>query len=201
MSSRYPPLPASPPPPLVRARGRPRGRMTNVPTPPRTVRTIVSGATPVTEPISVGTDRTFYPTMAMNTETAERLRQRPVIGNSRFVLRTPTPSYSGMNLSGVPSRPASPGGPSIYSGRDGNLQQIFESALENNDERNRAERDAKRELKAQSKRILKGEFERGQTQRIPFVDEKEAYRQYVLSHSLFPNLYNQRMVMTELGAS
>jgi hypothetical protein len=175
--------------------------MTNVPTPPRTVRTIVSGATPVTEPISVGTDRTFYPTMAMNTETAERLRQRPVIGNSRFVLRTPTPSYSGMNLSGVPSRPASPGGPSIYSGRDGNLQQIFESALENNDERNRAERDAKRELKAQSKRILKGEFERGQTQRIPFVDEKEAYRQYVLSHSLFPNLYNQRMVMTELGAS
>jgi hypothetical protein len=196
-----------------------------IPSPPRIVRTNF----PIRLPL-----RSF--TTAANNAITSRLQENPVIGNNRWVLRTPTPapSYSGMDLSAVPSRTSTPGPPPYsgmnlslvpsristpgappYSGmnlsgissrptslnQEQELQKAFEAALENNDERNRAERDAKRELKAQSKRILKGEFERGQTERIPYVDEKDAYRQYVLSHSLFPNLYNQKMVMTQLGAS
>ena len=231
MSDRYPPLPASSsPPPLTTRRGRPRGRMSNVPTPSQTPRTILSANTEPGSERSVNIPspprivRTNFPirlplrsfTTAANNAITSRLQENPVIGTNRWVLRTPTPapSYSGMDLSAVPSRTSTPG-PPPYSGmnlsgissrptslnQEQELQKAFEAALENNDERNRAERDAKRELKAQAKRILKGEFERGQTERIPFVEEKDAYRQYILSHSLFPNLYNEKMVMTQLGAS
>jgi hypothetical protein len=204
--------------------------MSNVPTPSQTPRTILSANTEPGSERSVNIPspprivRTNFPirlplrsfTTAANNAITSRLQENPVIGTNRWVLRTPTPapSYSGMDLSAVPSRTSTPG-PPPYSGmnlsgissrptslnQEQELQKAFEAALENNDERNRAERDAKRELKAQAKRILKGEFERGQTERIPFVEEKDAYRQYILSHSLFPNLYNEKMVMTQLGAS
>jgi hypothetical protein len=158
--------------------------------------------------------------MASNNAVTSRLQENPVIGNNRWVLRTPVPSYSGMDLSQVPSRATSPGNVP-YSGmnlsamysrpstatrpepvdRDAVLQNVFEKALENNDERKKAERDTNRESNAQAKRILKNEYARGQMDKTPYVDEREAYRQHILSYSLFPNLYNQQMVMTQLGAS
>ena len=226
MSSRYPPLPASSSPTPS------RGRTSN----PRT-----SGMSPVTEPTFYTPPRNTPPriytpprivrtnmpfsslTMGANNAITSRLQLNPVIGTERWILRTPTPppSYSGMDLSAVPSRSPSPSAPPRYSGvnlsavysrpttatrpvavdRDKELQKIFEAALESNDERNKAERDANRESKNQARRILKNEYARGKMERTPYVDERQAYRQHILSHSLFPNLYNQQMVMTQLGAS
>ena len=235
MSDRYPPLPASSsPPPLTTRRGRPRGRMSNVPTPSQTPRTILSANTEPGSERSVNIPspprivRTNFPirlplrsfTTAANNAVTSRLQENPVIGTNRWVLRSPVPSYSGMDLSQVPSRASSPGNvpysginlSAVYSrpttatapvpvDRDAVLQKVFEKALENNDERKKDERDAERESKAQSRRILKNEYARGQMDRTAYVDEREAYRQHILSYSLFPNLYNQQMVMTQLGAS
>ena len=65
-------------------------------------------------------------TMASNNAVTSRLQENPVIGNNRWVLRTPVPSYSGMNLSAMYSRPSTATRPEPVD-RDAVLQNVFEN--------------------------------------------------------------------------
>lgn len=62
-------------------------------------------------------------------------------------------------------------------------------------------RDEKKDQRLHAKRHLKREFELGQRDLPAPVDEREAYRSYILSLSLFPNLHNYQNIMTNLPAS
>jgi hypothetical protein len=56
--------------------------------------------------------------------------------------------------------------------------------------------------KVTSRRKIRKEFHEGQEapHEVPTM-ERETYRAHILAHSLFPNLYNRQMVMTEGGRS
>ena len=114
-------------------------------------------------------------------------------------------TYDGEDLSFIPSRSSSPSDIDTARNRanitPNELKGALFSALQENDKYKKEERDTNRETKAQARRILTTEYKRGQMIKPPYVDEREAYRQHILSHSLFPNLYNERMVMTQLGSS
>jgi hypothetical protein len=118
---------------------------------------------------------------------------------------TVAPTYEGEDLSFIPSRSSSPSDIDRARNRanitPNELKAALFSALQDNDKFKKEERDTNRETKAQARRILTTEYKRGQMIKPPYVDEREAYRQHILSHSLFPNLYNERMVMTQLGSS
>lgn len=50
----------------------------------------------------------------------------------------------------------------------------------------------------QRKTHLKEEYARGQTEFPAYVFPEDKYREYILSCSLFPNLYNKTNVLTNL---
>jgi hypothetical protein len=74
--------------------------------------------------------------------------------------------------------------------------EAFKQALDEHDET----RKGKRDDRARSKRLIKQEFTDHPELPAP-VHEAEEYRQFILSMSHFPNLYNREMVMTHLGPS
>lgn len=56
--------------------------------------------------------------------------------------------------------------------------------------------------KSRGKQLLTEQFKIGQSEPkyIP-TEERQAYREKILSFSLFPNIYNQKAIMTSLGSS
>ena len=74
--------------------------------------------------------------------------------------------------------------------------EAFKQALDEHDET----RKDKRDDRARGKRLIKQEFTDHPELPAP-VHEAEEYRQFILSMSHFPNLYNREMVMTHLGPS
>lgn len=80
------------------------------------------------------------------------------------------------------------------------LVEAFREALDKHDEELSKARAEKREDKSRSKRLLKEEFEGHPDLPAP-VHERDEYRHFIMSMSLFPNLYNREMIMTHLGSS
>jgi len=56
-----------------------------------------------------------------------------------------------------------------------------------------------KDAKKQAKKKLKEEYNK--IDYVPYTDERDNYRRYILSLSLFPNLYNRDQIMTSLGSS
>lgn len=56
-----------------------------------------------------------------------------------------------------------------------------------------------KDAKKQAKKKLKEEYNK--IDYLPYTDERDKYRRYILSLSLFPNLYNRDQIMTSLGSS
>ena len=71
-----------------------------------------------------------------------------------------------------------------------------EMAAEYHNAKERAEPTKKR-----GRQLLKQEFKRGQMEHHAPVEPAVEFRHRILSVSLFPNLYNREMVMSDLGAS
>ncbi len=74
--------------------------------------------------------------------------------------------------------------------------EAFKEVLEEHD----ISKKGKRDERARGKRLIKEEFE-GHPQLPAPVHETDEYRHFILSMSLFPNLYNREMIMTHLGSS
>lgn len=74
--------------------------------------------------------------------------------------------------------------------------EAFKKALDEHDEI----RKGKRDEKSRSKQIIKEKFTDNPQLPAP-VHETNEYRHFIMSMSLFPNLYNQEMIMTHLGSS
>lgn len=74
--------------------------------------------------------------------------------------------------------------------------EAFKQALDEHDET----RKGKRDDRARSKRLIKEEFTDHPELPAP-VHEADEYRHFIMSMSLFPNLYNREMIMTHLGPS
>lgn len=53
----------------------------------------------------------------------------------------------------------------------------------------------KKAIRGSGKKQMKAEYARGQTEFPAYVEEKDKYREYILSMSLFPNLYNRANVL------
>lgn len=131
---------------------------------------------------------------------AQEQEERLSAGMGSRGYTTASPSYQGMPLSAVTSRASTPSR-SISDIEENELEEAFVRALERNDASKTEIREEKRARRERTKNYFKNEYAQGQMVRTPYVDEREAYRQHILSHSLFPNLYNERMVMTQLGSS
>jgi hypothetical protein len=61
--------------------------------------------------------------------------------------------------------------------------------------------EAKKMTKSKGKMIMKQEFKKGKESHLNPVMSRADYRAHILAHSLFPNVFNKEMVMTNLGAS
>lgn len=48
---------------------------------------------------------------------------------------------------------------------------------------------------------LRAEFKKGKESHPAPVADRASYRAHILAHSLFPNVFNKEMVMTQLGRS
>ena len=65
----------------------------------------------------------------------------------------------------------------------------------------RPEREPKSD-KSRGKRLMRQEYKIGQSDpKCCPTEERQAFRERILSFSLFPNLYNRNTIMTSLGAS
>lgn len=61
------------------------------------------------------------------------------------------------------------------------------------------EKIVQKDAKQKAKKKLKEEYNK--IDYLPYTDERDKYRRYILSLSLFPNLFNHHQIMTSLGSS
>jgi hypothetical protein len=66
---------------------------------------------------------------------------------------------------------------------------------------NPEEMGSKKGSKAEGRKKMKEEFDRGKMKFNDPTEERNAFRARILSVSLFPNVFNQETIMTSLGPS